>query len=67
MLMKLWHGYWNNKLEIMNMKVDKNNSKYEGMVNGQYRKVWRFSSNEFSKNFGCLVSDNTFGLGGLRL
>ena len=37
------------------------------MVNGQYQKVQQFSSNEFWKNIGCLFSDPTFGLEGLRL
>ena len=32
-----------------------------------YQKVRRFSSNEFWENISCLVSDPTFGLGGLRL
>ena len=35
--------------------------------NVQYRKVRRFSSNEFWKNIGCLVSDPTFGIGGLSI
>ena len=29
----------------MNMKVDEDNGKAEGMVNGGYRKVRKFSSN----------------------
>ena len=32
-----------------------------------YRKFRRFSSNEFWKNVGCLVSAPTFGLGESRL
>ena len=47
--------------------MDEENDKYVGMVNERARKVWRFSSNEFWKNVGCLVLDTTFGLGGLRL
>ena len=35
--------------------------------NVRYRKFCRFSSNEFCKNIGCLVSAPIFGLGGLRL
>ena len=53
MLTNLWPGDWKNRLETMNMKVDEDNSKYVGMMNGQ--------------NIGCLVSDPTFGLGGSRL
>ena len=34
-------------------------------VNVRYRKVRRFSGNEFWKNIGRLVSDPTFGLGGI--
>ena len=49
------------------MKMYEYNGKALGMVNGRYRKVWRFSSNEFGKNIGCVVSAPNFGLGGLRL
>ena len=49
------------------MKVDEDNSKAMGVVNGWYLKVWQFSSNEFRKNIGSLFSDPTFGIGGLRL
>ena len=65
-LMKIWPGDWDNQLEGMNMKVDEENSKYVTMVNGWAPKDQRFSSNEFWKNIGCLVSAPTFGLGGLR-
>ena len=41
MLMKRWNGDWNNKLEIMHMRVGEDNGKSAGMVNGRYRKVWR--------------------------
>ena len=34
--------------------------------NARYQKVLRFSSNEFWKNIGCLVSDPTFGIGGVE-
>ena len=47
MLMKLWTGDLNNQLERINVKVDKDNGKSVGMVNGWDRKVWRFSRNEF--------------------
>ena len=67
MLMKLWPGYWKYHPESMNMKVDEDGGKAVGMVNVQARKVRRFSSNEFWKNIGCLVSDHNFGFGGSRL
>ena len=35
--------------------------------NVRYLKVRQFSSNEFWKNIGCLVSAPTFGLGGSRM
>ena len=46
-LTKIWPGDWNNHLERINMKVDKENGKSPLMVNGRYQEVWRFSSNEF--------------------
>ena len=52
---------------MTNMKVDEDNSKPLGMVNGQYQKVWRFSSNKFWKKNGCLVSAPTVGIGGSRI
>ena len=63
MSMELWHGDWKSRLERMNMKVDVDNGKSAGMVNGRNRKVRRFSSNEFWKNIGCLISAPTFCLG----
>ena len=38
-----------------------------GMVNGQDKRFWLFSSNGFWNNIGCLVSAPNFGLGRLRL
>ena len=67
MTMKIWRVCWKNQLERMNIKVDEGNGKAVGMVNGRYRQVWRFSSNEFWKNIGCLISAPTFGFGGSRL
>ena len=64
MVMNIWTGYWNNQLKNMNMKVNENNGKFAGMMNGGYGKVFRFSSNEFWNNIGCLVSAHTFGIGG---
>ena len=49
------------------MKVDEDNVKAVAMVNGRYEKFWRFSSNEFCRNIGCLFLDPTFGIGGSRL
>ena len=67
MLIKIWTGYWISQLKRMNRKVDDENEKSFDKVNVRYRTVRRFSSNEFWKNIGCLVSYPTFGLGGLRL
>ena len=67
MSMKLFPGGCKNQLERMNMKLDEDNGKAAGMVNGRARTFWRFSSNTFWKNIGCLVSAPTFGIGGLRL
>ena len=39
-LMKVWIGGWNNQSKSMNMKVDEDNGKYLGVMNGLYRKVW---------------------------
>ena len=46
------------------MKVDEDNGKSVGMVNRRARNIRRFSSNEFWKIIGCLISAPTFGLGG---
>ena len=67
MLIKLWPGNWNNQLKRMNQKADEDNGKASGKINLRYRKVCRFSSNEFWKNIGCLVSAPTFSLGRSRL
>ena len=64
MLMQMWDGYWDNQLEMMNMRADEENGRPVGTVKGRTRIVWRFSSNEFWKNLGRLVSDPAFGLGG---
>ena len=61
---KLCLGDWNNSLKSMNMKVDKDNGKSIVIGNGRYLKFRQFSSNEFWRIIGCLVSDTTFGLGG---
>ena len=67
MLIKLWPGYWKTQLKRMNHKVDEENGKSLVKANGRYQKVCHFSSNEFWKMIGCLVSVPTFGLGGSRL
>ena len=51
---------------MMNTNMDEDNGKSVVMANAWYQKVWRFSSNEFWTNIGCLVSDPNFGLGGSR-
>ena len=38
-LIKIWPGYWNNQSERMNTKVDEDNGKSAGMMNGRYRNV----------------------------
>ena len=67
MLINIWPRDCNNHLERMNMKVDEENSKYVGMVNGRAWKVSWFSSNGCWKKIGCLISAPNFGLGGSRL
>ena len=67
MLIKLWPGDWIDKLKRMNRKVDEENGKQRVKGNVRFRKVRRFSSSEFWKHIGCLVSAPTFGLGGSRL
>ena len=51
----------------MNRKVDEENEKALNKGNVRYRNVCPYSSNEFWKNIGCLVSAPTFGIGGSRL
>ena len=67
MLIKLWPGYWIGQLKRMSQKLDYDNGKAFNKGNVRYRKVCWFSSNEFWKNIGCLVSAPNFGLGGSRL
>ena len=67
MLIKIWPGDWIRNLKRINRKVDEDNGKSFNKGNVRYRKVCRFSINEFWKNIGCLVSATTFGHGGLRL
>ena len=64
MLVKLWNGSWKTQLKRMNQNVDEENWKALVKGNVRYQKVRQFSSNEFWKNIGCLVSDPTFVLGG---
>ena len=51
----------------MNLKVYKENVKALNKGNVRYLKVRQFSSNEFWRNIGCLVSAPTLGIGGSRL
>ena len=67
MLIKLWTGGWMTKFKRMNHKVYEDNGKALNKVNVRYQKARRFSSNEFWKNIGCLVSTPTFGLRGSRM
>ena len=67
MLMKLCPGYWENKLEGMNVRVDEDNGRATGTRKLRNSKVQQFLRNEFQKNIGCLVSDHTFSIGGLRI
>ena len=50
----------------MNRKVGEYNGKAVVIVNVWSRGFWRFSSNEFWKNIGCLISAPTFGIGGVE-
>ena len=67
MLIKLWTGNWKTQLKSMNQKLDEENGKSLNKDNVRYINFCRFSSNEFWKNIGCLVSSPTFGLGGSRM
>ena len=67
MLVKLWPGGLISQFKSMNRKVDEKNGKALNKGNVRYQKVRRFSSNEFWKNIGCLVSAPNFGLRGLRM
>ena len=67
MLIKLWPGDCNTQLKSTNQKLDKENGIELVKGDGLYRKVHQFSSNEFWKNIGCIISALTFGLGGSRL
>ena len=46
------------------MSVDEENCRSMGVVIVRIRKIHHFLINEFRKNFGCLVSDPIFNLGG---
>ena len=52
-LMKLWTGYWEENLDQMNKKVYVENVREGTQDNGQFRKLQRFSRNEFWDNIGC--------------
>ena len=54
------------QLKRMNQKVEEENGNALNKGNVRHRKVCRFSSNEFWKNIGCLLSAPTFGIGGSR-
>ena len=67
MLIQILSGYWKTDLKRRHQRINEDNGKAMGIGNGQYRKVSRFSSNEFWKNIGYLVLDPTFGLVGSRM
>ena len=54
-------------MERMNIRVEKDNGRAVGIDKGRLWKVWRFSSNKFWNNIGCLIFDPNFGLGGSRI
>ena len=54
-------------MKRMNKKVDEENGKFLNKDHLRYQNVCSFSSNEFWKNIGCLISEPTFGLGGSRM
>ena len=66
-LMELWSGYWEDQLHRTNKKINDENGRGRTQENGQFRKLRRFSREEFWKNIGYLLSAPTFGLGGSRL
>ena len=66
MLIKLWHGGWDNQLERMNMRVVEENGRYVVMGKGRLYKVCQFLCNGFWKNIGCLVLAPTFCIGWSR-
>ena len=45
---------------MMSIRVDEDSMRAMGMGKVSIRKIRRFSSNEFWKNIGCLISDPTF-------
>ena len=66
-LIKLCPGDYKTQLKMINKKVDEDNGKALVKGNGWYRKVCRFSSNEFWRNIGFLISDPTFDFRGSML
>ena len=66
MIIKLWTGNWKTQLNRMNQKLDEENRKALNKRNLWYREFHRFFSNKFWKNIGCLISDHTFGIGGVK-
>ena len=64
MLMKLWPGDWEEKLDWARKKVDEDNGRGGTQGNGQFQKIWRFPRKKLWKKIGCLLSAPTFGLGG---
>ena len=63
-IMTLWPGDWEDQIDRKNYKVDEDDVRGGTQENGKFRKLRRFSRNEFWKDIGCLLSEPTFGLGG---
>ena len=65
--MNLWPEDWKNQLKRISMKVDEENDKAVGMVNGRALKVRKFSIIDFWNIIICFTSSSTFVIGGLRM
>ena len=61
-LMKLWPSYWESQLKRINIKVGVENGRSMGRI--RILKVQQFSSNEYCKNIGYIISAPTFGIRG---
>ena len=55
-LIQIWPRDWNNQLERMNMKVDEDNGKSVGMVNGRYQKFRNFQAMDFGRTLAVLFN-----------
>ena len=66
MIIKLWPGDWEDQLYRINKKVDEDNGRGGTQENGRFRNLWQFSRKKLWNNIGCLLSEITFGLGGVE-